>query len=66
MVESWELRWAVGRNVLASEGSVFYACGGRIPLGGTGADGPSAHSSAASPLSAGSTGGDLGDTLGLR
>ncbi len=36
--------------MLASEGSVFYACGGQIPLGGTGADGPSAHSSAASTL----------------
>ena len=25
---------------MQSEGSVFYACGGRIPLSGTGADGP--------------------------
>jgi len=25
------LRGAVGRNGLASEGSVFYACGGQIP-----------------------------------
>ena len=38
------------RNVLASEGSVFYGCCGRIPLGGTGADRPSAPSSAASTL----------------
>jgi hypothetical protein len=30
---------AVVRNLLTSEGSVFYACGGRIPLSGTGADG---------------------------
>jgi len=35
--------------VLASEESVFYAFGGRIPPGGTGADGPSARSSAAKP-----------------
>jgi len=34
----------------ASEGRVFYACGGRIPLSGTGADGPPPRSSAASPV----------------
>ena len=40
----------VERNVLASEGGVFYACGGRIPLGGTRADGPSSRRSAVSML----------------
>jgi len=32
---------------LRVKGSVFYACGGRIPLSGTGADWPSARNSGA-------------------